>query len=251
VPKFGSVVAAAAAATAAPCTSSPRVHPGTLAVLGAIVMGLGAFVPVQAAEAFSADAVKAEFLYRFASYVEWPAGLSDDAPFTIAVAADDGVYNELEHLLPGRTLQNRRVAIRKVSAVSELEHAQILYVPSRASQSARALLAAAVGRPILIVTDEAGGLAHGSVVNFVELERHVRFEISLTAAERSGLKINSGLLSVAAYVEGARPRADISCWQTLAFGLTPACALRAALAHNDPRGAAGARTEARGNASHS
>jgi hypothetical protein len=87
-------------------------------------------------------------------------------------------------------------------------------------------------------------------VNFVELERHVRFEISLTAAERSKLKINSGLLSVAAYVEGARPRADISCWQTLAFGFTPACALRAALAHNDPRGAAGARTEARGNACH-
>jgi hypothetical protein len=195
---------------------------------------LAGVVPVSAAEAYSADAVKAEFLYRFAGYVEWPTELPADAPFTIAVVGADGVFSELQQLKPGRTIQNRPVEIRRVMVASDLERVQILYVAPRARGGARALLAAAVGRPILIVSDEAGGLAAGSAVNFVLVDRHVRFEISLTAAERSRLKINSGLLSVAAKVEGARPHADASCWQMPAFGLAPACLRRSVLAA-DPR----------------
>lgn len=224
---------AGSATAAAPGLSSLRARYWAIAVLGTILVQLATCDSTQAAEAYSADAVKAEFLYRFAGYVEWPDELPGDGPFTIAVAADDGVVNELRQLLPGRTVQNRHVEIRQVSDVAGLQHAQILYVPSHASQLARALLAAAAGRPILIVTDEAGGLTTGGIVNFVQLDRHVRFEISLTAAERSKLKINSGLLSVAAYVEGVRPRADIACWPTLTFGLAPACVMHPALAAND------------------
>lgn len=220
------------AVAAASGIAPKRASRWTIAFLGVVGVAVTVFVPARAAEAYSADAVKAEFLYRFAGYVEWPADPPADAPFTIAVASANGVFNELQHLMPGRTVQNRSVAIRKVSAVSDLDRVQILYVPSHAQGSVRALLAAAVGRPILIVSDEVGGLASGSIVNFVQADRHVRFEISLTAAERSKLKINSGLLSVAAHVEGVRPRADASCWQTYAFGLTPGCILRAVLAVN-------------------
>jgi hypothetical protein len=79
------------------------------------------------------------------------------------------------------------------------------------------------------VSDQDGGLSSGSTVNFVEMDRHVRFEISLVAAERSGLKINSGLLSVAARVEGVRPHADTLCWQRSALRGSSACQNRAAL----------------------
>jgi hypothetical protein len=231
VPNFVSGRAASAAA-AAPGLSSMRARYWAIAVVGTILVRLATFDLTQAAEAYSAEAVKAEFLYRFAGYVEWPDELPGDAPFTIAVAADNGVVNELRQLLPGRTVQNHRVEIRQVSDVAGLLHAQMLYVPMRAPQLARSLLAAAAGRPILIVTDEVGGLTRGGIVNFVQLDRHVRFEISLTAAERSKLKINSGLLSVAAYVEGVRPRADANCWPTFTFGLTRSCVLRPAFAAN-------------------
>jgi YfiR/HmsC-like len=198
---------------------------------------VAALAPASAAEAYSADAVKAEFLYRFAGYVEWPPEVSADAPFTIAVAGSDGVFAELLRLKAGRSIQNRPVEIRKVAVESDLVRVQILYIAPHAKSSARALLAAASGRPILIVSDEDGGLGAGSAVNFVQLDRHVRFEISLTAAEHSHLKINAGLLSVAAKVEGARPHADASCWPMSAFGITPACALRSALAAADTHAA--------------
>jgi hypothetical protein len=71
----------------------------------------------------------------------------------------------------------------------------------------RALIAAARKLSILTVTDEADGLATGSVINFVQVGRNIRFEVSLPAAARSKLRIDSGLLSVAARVEDL-PRAN-------------------------------------------
>jgi hypothetical protein len=205
-----------------------RAARAAVALLYALCLGLAGAHVARAAEAYSADAVKAEFLYRFAGYVEWPADLPADAPFTIAVAGADGVFAELTRLVPGRTIQNHPVEIRNVSAIADLARVQILYLPPH-RHGTRALLAAATGRPILIVSDQDGGLSSGSTVNFVEMDRHVRFEISLVAAERSGLKINSGLLSVAARVEGVRPHADTLCWQRSALRGSSACQNRAAL----------------------
>jgi hypothetical protein len=228
LPNFVCGVIPTAAVIAAPAINSARTPSRWLAILG--VLCLAANLSARAAESYSADAVKAEFIYRFAGYVEWPDGQPSDAPFTIGVTAADGVFTELQRLTAGRTAQNRPVEVRKISAPADLEKVQILYVSSRMSQGARTLLAAALGRPILVVTDEAGGLVRGSVVNFVEDDRHIRFEISLTAADNSKLKINSGLLSVAARVEGARPRADVPCWQVPVFGPAAPCSRRTSVA---------------------
>ena len=51
--------------------------------------------------------------------------------------------------------------------------------------------------PVLIVTESDGALGAGSIINFVLEQGHVRFAISLAAAERRELVIRSGLLAVA------------------------------------------------------
>jgi hypothetical protein len=158
---------------------------------------------------FSADAVKAAFLYRFASYVEWPA----DAPtgrLVIAVAGAEEVASQLDLMLPSVTIHGERPELRRVSRASELDGAHILYVGRGTGARARALLASAVKRPILIVSDGESGLESGAVINFLESGRNVRFEISLRAADRARLKIDSSLLSVAARVE-RRPQAWSPC----------------------------------------
>ncbi|MBV8784695.1 MAG: YfiR family protein [Gammaproteobacteria bacterium] len=152
------------------------------------------------AQSYSEGAVKAAFLYRFAAYVEWPSAALGPGSFVIGVAGGDEVAGQLQKLLPGRTVQNRAAEVREVQALSDLKGVQILYV-ARSSPQHRALLAAAVKQPLLVVTDEEGGLAAGGVINFIAVGHNVRFEVSLPAAERNGLKINAGLLSVAARVE--------------------------------------------------
>jgi hypothetical protein len=78
----------------------------------------------------------------------------------------------------------------------------MVYVGTDASDQLAATAAAVSGRPVLVVASEPAGLAHGETINFVPIDRHVRFEVSLTAASHAGLRISSELLSVATRVIG-------------------------------------------------
>ncbi len=182
-----------------------------------------------AAQVYSPDAVKAAFVFRFASYVEWPEDAPRDAPFVIAVAGASDVADQLAKLLPGLTVHGRRAELRRVTRVAELDGAHILYIGQEVVGRTRPLREAAKSRPILLVTDQdADGLDGGGVINFIQVSRNVRFEISLVAAERSRLKINSALLSVAANVI-RRPQAGAYCDPYKIHHRPHACAIRVAL----------------------
>jgi hypothetical protein len=150
---------------------------------------------------FTAEAVKAAYLYRFASYVEWPADAPAAGAFVIAVAGDEKVAIQLERLLRGLTVHGRPTTVRRVTKAQEIEDVHILYVGPTAFARTRALRERAILLPILIVTDDVDGLDGGGVINFTASERNVRFEISLVAADRGRLKIHSALLSIATRVE--------------------------------------------------
>jgi hypothetical protein len=88
--------------------------------------------------------------------------------------------------------------------VQDAADAQILYIGPYHRAQLRNLLHSVRGKQMLVVTDEEHGLDAGSSINFLEMDRRVRFEVSLEAAQRAGLSVNSELLSVAARVQGSR-----------------------------------------------
>jgi hypothetical protein len=91
--------------------------------------------------------------------------------------------------------------VREVSRLQDVGNAQILYVAEGRAQLLRELRPQ--GRSaLLLVTAEEGGLGDGSVINFLTVDSNVRFEVSLAAAERWGLKISADLLGVAVRVQG-------------------------------------------------
>jgi hypothetical protein len=146
----------------------------------------------------AASSVKAAFLYKFAGYVEWPVSAgSPDAPITIGVAGADPFAAELTEVTRGRTVAGRSINVRRVSADDSFDGLQVLFIGGQARAGERELLANARNLPILTVTESAGALADGSIINFTQDEDRVRFEISLYAAEQSMLKLNSRLLAVA------------------------------------------------------
>jgi hypothetical protein len=170
-------------------------------LLALVVLALAA--SLAAAAQFSIEAVKATYLFRFASYVEWPEAQKGDA-FVIGVVGAEDVAVHLEHLVNGMSIRGKPARVRRVSNVDELDGVNIFYVGESVFRSARPLRIRATERPILLVTDSREGLEGGGVINFIEVNRNLRFEISLEAAARSSLKIDSALLSVAARVDTRR-----------------------------------------------
>jgi hypothetical protein len=170
--------------------------------LGAALIALGLLgIGSALAAAISAESVKAAFLFRFASYVHWPEASPRQDRFVVGVAGAESMARQLEELAPRVTVRGRRAEVRRVSRAEDLDGVQILFVDEASLKRTRALRRAALEKPILLVTDTRDGLDAGSVINFVEADRNVRFEISLIAADRAQLRIDSALLSVAARVE--------------------------------------------------
>jgi YfiR/HmsC-like len=183
-----------------------------VAALALVLLGaLGSSRAFAEAPGYSQDQIEAAFLYRFVSFVHWPEGALNPAVFTVAVLDDEAVAGDLERLLPGHELQGRRVRVRRITRIDELGDAQVLYIGESGESLLRRWLARVAGRPVLVVTNQPGGLEAGSTINFLVVDRHVRFEISLTAAQRSRLNISADLLSVAMHVEGRPVGSEAPC----------------------------------------
>jgi hypothetical protein len=87
-------------------------------------------VPLDAAQ-YASDAVRAAYLFRFASYVEWPGGGSSDAPFIFGVHGADDVTVHLERLVTGMSVRGRSAQVRRVRGAQDLDGVQVLYIGPR------------------------------------------------------------------------------------------------------------------------
>jgi hypothetical protein len=148
--------------------------------------------------------VKAAFLFRFLSFVEWPALAFSrpDDPIVIGVMAADEVLAELKGIVPGRTTQNRPVAVRLLKPGEPAPGLHVVFV-GRSATSQIPRLAELSG--VLLVSESEGALELGSMINFLRVDGRVRFEAAPDQAERRGLRLSSRLLTVAQYVRPARP----------------------------------------------
>ncbi len=172
--------------------------------LRACALSLGVAAAVAGPRPAQADAqadeyrVKAAFLYKFGSYIEWPSGsfARADSPVAIGVMGADALADELVQIVAGRNVNGRPVRVRKLRPGDPIAGLHVLFV-GRDSGRLAEILAAAKGRALLTVTESEEALELGSMINFVVVEDKVRFDIAPPPSESSNLKISARLLGVA------------------------------------------------------
>lgn len=182
------------AAPTAPVALTPHVVPAGPSTTTPVPSG-----PVQVSG--TERRVKAEFLYKFLGYTEFPATAFADAasPVQIGVAGSDDMLAELTRTVAGRTLHGRPILIKPVREGEAPGPLHLLFVAGSDCALAARLLR---GMPAkLPVTECEGGLQAGSVINFRMVDEHVRFDVSLDAAEKNNVRLSSRLLNVANHVQ--------------------------------------------------
>ncbi|HKO66252.1 MAG TPA: YfiR family protein [Burkholderiaceae bacterium] len=148
--------------------------------------------------------VMAAYIYRLITYVEWPVSAfpSPEAPIVIGVVNADDIAAELEQVVQGRTAQGRRLQVRRVAPGEASIGVNVLFIGEgvpRVLQAAKTL----AERSVLTITGVERGMDYGSVINFVNIDGRVRFEVNVVAAEKSGLRLSSRLLTVATRVKAS------------------------------------------------
>jgi hypothetical protein len=172
--------------------------------LAACVAMLAFVMPLPAAQPYREDAVKAAFISRFTGYVEWPATTFNGGEFVIAVLGAPQVADELQRLVAERPVKNLPTRVRKITTAAQAREAHVLYVGLQYGGNLDRLTKDLGPRPVLVVADHPHGLDEGSIINLLLVDQRVRFEVSLPAAQRAGLKLSSELLSVAVRVRSAK-----------------------------------------------
>lgn len=149
-------------------------------------------------EAVAERRIKAAYLYRFAGYTEWPpaAFTRGDTPLVVGIWGNDDLADDLTGLVATRTIEGRRLEVRRVKDAGGLAGLHVLFIArDRGARLAEAMASPQLGMA-LVVTESPGALHQGSALNFLSIDGQIRFELSLEAAEKRGLKLSSRLVAV-------------------------------------------------------
>src|SRR3977135_2048135 len=143
-----------------------------LGMLGlALAVAWGPFCAAQS-ETQEEYRVKAAFLYKFGSYIEWPDGTFErpNSPLAIGVAGADVLADKLAQTVSGRIVGGRPVTVRKLRRGEPVKGLHILFIGRMQEAQLAEFLAASKGFPILTVTESENGLALGRMITFVVIE---------------------------------------------------------------------------------
>jgi hypothetical protein len=157
-------------------------------------------VPAQAADEYH---VKALFLYNFAKFVDWPSNMQAD-PICVGVLGDDPFGELLDQTVAGKTVNGRSFVIKRLKRSEDAKACHIVFVSGSEKKRVRPILDGLKNCGVLTVGEIQGFAADGGVINFEIVDSKVRFEVNIDAAERTGLKLSSKLLSLAKIVRDAR-----------------------------------------------
>lgn len=145
--------------------------------------------------------IKAEFIYQFLSYVEWPEGkLAQETPITIGVLGAEQIARELRQIAAEHTVDGHPVQVKVLTRNTPLDGVHVLFIGAAAAKTQSDLASKALAGSVVTVTENNDTTPEGCVINLVMVEGRVRFDVSLPAAQRAGVKLSSRLLSVARVV---------------------------------------------------
>jgi hypothetical protein len=166
---------------------------------------LAAVLLVGAASATTAQpleySVKAAFLGKFASYVDWPAQAVAGTAFNMCIVGDDPFGSLLEAAVRGQQVGGRPMTVSHHHRAPR-GGCQIIYAGGSVHESVQQTLKAVAGTPVLTVTDERRSAARG-ILHFALHQNRVRFHVNTKAASDNGLSVSSKLLSLALSVKSS------------------------------------------------
>lgn len=165
--------------------------------------------------------VKAAFLYNFTKFVDWPEDkmAENDKPFIIGVICDKKHMAAFEPL-EKEQVKGKNIKIKHFNDISVLSKPEednsdqykeiiqsfrdchLLFICDSAKKQRPDIIRLVQDFPVLTVTETADFSEDSSVMNFIKKDQKIRFEVSLTAAKKSNVKVRSGLLKLAIRVLG-------------------------------------------------
>jgi hypothetical protein len=157
----------------------------------------------------TAPQVKAAYLYNFGKFVRWPSPPPSSDSFDICVLGKNPFGSTLASTVAGEKLDGKDIRVRNISNLPEAAHCRILFVSSSEESRLKPIMALAKQANLLTVSDVHGFAERGGMIELVNHEDRIRFQVNVNAVGEAGLTVSSELLKVAVKVIGTNQAREI------------------------------------------
>jgi hypothetical protein len=164
---------------------------------------LSAAMPQQPREADkdTTSILQANYIYNIAKLVEWKDERLRQGNFIVGVLGGANLYQELIKQYSTRTIGKQPIEVRKLPRSPEVERCHILFVGRSELALLPEIYKRIANQPTMLVTEYAGALDDGAVVNFVKVDNLLKYELSMANAKKHGLVVGLTLKNLAHRVE--------------------------------------------------
>jgi hypothetical protein len=158
------------------------------------------FTPRQQKDKAGEYTLKAAFIYNFTKYIDWKSS-QDENEFIIGVIGPSPINDPLGEIVKTATVDNKKITIKRFSKPSDISFCHILFIPRNCGFPLDDILAKTNEKGMLIVSEQDGYAALGTAINFVIVNRKLKFEANTKAINTAGLTASSQLLKLAIIVK--------------------------------------------------
>ncbi|WP_435237013.1 YfiR family protein [Psychromonas sp. PT13] len=151
------------------------------------------------------SALKVAYIYNIAKFTNWPESTWSNAsdPFHLCFYGDDQVSEEFIQL-KDKQINGHRIELVKVQSNDDYKNCHIFYIDTDERRRYRYLLSLIDQHSVLVVTDNSPFFDTGGLINLVETDQRLQFQVSKKQLADSQLKFSSKLLKLAILVDDIR-----------------------------------------------
>jgi len=147
--------------------------------------------------------VKAACIYNFLKFVEWPRPEDDKdpPPLTLGVFGKD-VHRVIEKVLKNRTVRKGKVRVIRLTDKDLKDYKAVfgcdaVFIPDSQKMDYKKFTARISRKNILTIGESKEFFEGNGTINFVLVDKKIRFEINLAGVRNNKLKISSKILRIA------------------------------------------------------
>jgi hypothetical protein len=143
--------------------------------------------------------LKAAFIYNFTRFVEWESN-EGSTEFIIGVVGTSGIDEPLEEISKTRTVNSKKIIIKHFEKIEDIDKCNVLFIPKNVKIPLQEFIATTEKKGVLIVSEKQGYASKGASINFVIIDKKLKFEANTKAISSAGLKVSAQLLKLAIIV---------------------------------------------------
>ena len=146
--------------------------------------------------------LKGVCIIKFIDYIKWPDKSfgNNNNEFILGILGHNYFDNFFEHFR-GKQFKDNNFKIIYFDSVDEIGQPQILFISSSFKNNLENIFKELENKKILTIGDVPDFAEKGGIINLINKEGYISFEININALNRSEIKISSDLLGISKLIE--------------------------------------------------